>query len=187
MREEKGITLVALIITIIVLLILAVVTISAVNEGSLFSHANNAATTYSEAADEENTLITGYISKLEQYEGKDEIYPDLDKGPTGCIIDHLYEFEPIEGTTLEIVFKIFSNGDNLWGTSGIDGSNEITPYSTCMEAIENGSSMASGNVISFITGNNKYQTFVFNGETATVYINATTLGGTDGVVSAVTK
>ncbi len=66
-KKEEGITLVALIITIIVLLILAVVTISAVNEGSLFSHANNAATTYSEKATEENALISDYITKIEQH------------------------------------------------------------------------------------------------------------------------
>ena len=47
LKEQKGITLIALIITIVVLLILAVVTISAVNEGSIFAHANNAATRYS--------------------------------------------------------------------------------------------------------------------------------------------
>ena len=49
-KQNKAITLIALIITIIVLLILAVVTISAVNEGSIFAHANNAATRYKEEA-----------------------------------------------------------------------------------------------------------------------------------------
>ncbi len=68
MRKDKGITLVALIITIIVLLILAVVTISAVNEGSLFLHANNAATAYSEKASEENALITDYSKELSKYD-----------------------------------------------------------------------------------------------------------------------
>ena len=70
MKENKGITLVALIITIIVLLILAVVTISAVNEGSLFAHANNATEAYSKSAEEENTLISGYIGKIEEYAGE---------------------------------------------------------------------------------------------------------------------
>ena len=68
LKEDKGITLVALIITIIVLLILAVVTISAVNEGSIFSHANNAAKTYSEKEAEENTFISGYVSKMKEYD-----------------------------------------------------------------------------------------------------------------------
>jgi len=68
LKENKGITLIALIITIILLLILAIVTISAVNEGNLFAHANNAATKYQEEAELENTKITEWISKMEQYE-----------------------------------------------------------------------------------------------------------------------
>ena len=67
LKEKKGITLVALIITIIVLLILAVVTISAVNEGSLFAHANNAVTRYQEEAELENTLLTNFLSDMENY------------------------------------------------------------------------------------------------------------------------
>ena len=69
MKENKGKTLVALIITIIVLLILAVVTISAVNEGSLFAHANNAATAYSEAQKEENTMISNWLTEIEKHIG----------------------------------------------------------------------------------------------------------------------
>ncbi len=72
MKKNKGITLVALIITIIVLLILAVVTISAVNEGSLFAHANNAATLYQERQEEENTIIAGYLSKLKEHDGGED-------------------------------------------------------------------------------------------------------------------
>ena len=68
LKEEKGITLVALIITIIVLLILAVVTISAVNEGSLFAHANNAAKTYSEAQEKENKMIADYLTELKKHD-----------------------------------------------------------------------------------------------------------------------
>ncbi len=69
MKNNKGITLVALIITIIVLLILAVVTISAVNEGGLFSHANNAVIEYDKAVKKENTLISKYLSELGKHDG----------------------------------------------------------------------------------------------------------------------
>ena len=67
-KEGKGITLVALIITIIVLLILAVVTISAVNEGDLFAHANNAATSYEKVQKEENTSISNYLSEMQKHD-----------------------------------------------------------------------------------------------------------------------
>ena len=68
-KNNKGITLIALIITIILLLILAVVTISAVNEGNLFAHANNAATRYQKESELENTKIAEWLTKMEQYDG----------------------------------------------------------------------------------------------------------------------
>ena len=63
-KENKGITLIALIITIVVLLILAIVTISAVNEGDIFAHANNAATRHSEEAERENQLLTDLLGNI---------------------------------------------------------------------------------------------------------------------------
>ena len=72
-KTQKGITLIALIITIIVLLILAVVTISAVNEGSIFAHANNAATRYSEEAERENRLISNLLDKIQLENHKEDI------------------------------------------------------------------------------------------------------------------
>ena len=65
LKEQKAITLIALIITIVVLLILAVVTINAVNEGSIFAHANNAATRYSQEAERENSIIANMLKMIE--------------------------------------------------------------------------------------------------------------------------
>ena len=70
LKENKGITLIALIITIIVLLILAVVTISAVNEGNIFAHANNAVTKYNSAATEENSFVANYLTEMGKYDGE---------------------------------------------------------------------------------------------------------------------
>ncbi len=72
-KTKNGITLVALIITIIMLLILAVVTIAAVNEGNLFAHSNNAVTQYNSASFEENSLISKYISMIEQHDSEEDI------------------------------------------------------------------------------------------------------------------
>lgn len=52
-KKEKGITLMALIITIIVLLILAVVTIGAVSDSSIVMHAQNAKSSYEEGQEKE--------------------------------------------------------------------------------------------------------------------------------------
>ena len=57
MKGQNGITLVALIITIVVLLILAIVSIGAVQDSGIITHAQNAATGYNdEKGKEENTI-----------------------------------------------------------------------------------------------------------------------------------
>ena len=66
-KMEKGITLIALIITIIVLLIMAVVTIGAIQDSKIIDHAQNAADDYS-VAQEKEMISLGYgeyqISKV---------------------------------------------------------------------------------------------------------------------------
>ena len=66
MRGQKGITLVALIITIIVLLILAVVTIGAVKGSRIIDHAQNAATSYNSAKAAEEATIVDSENVLDQ-------------------------------------------------------------------------------------------------------------------------
>ena len=71
MKKERGITLVALIITIIVLLILAGVTIGQAATGTgLFTRAKNAANAYNDAAADEanqiNSLINAYDNEANQ-------------------------------------------------------------------------------------------------------------------------
>lgn len=57
MREQKGITLVALIITIIVLLILAMVSISLVMNGGIIERANNAVHNYQASEQDEQRQL----------------------------------------------------------------------------------------------------------------------------------
>ncbi len=73
-KKERGITLVALVVTIIVLLILAGVAISlTVGNNGLFSRAKNAANTWREAetneASEMNSAVTEYDELYNQYFG----------------------------------------------------------------------------------------------------------------------
>lgn len=62
-KSNKGITLVALIITIIVLLILAGVSISLVLQGNILGNAEKAVDSYDAAATNENDNLT-YINQL---------------------------------------------------------------------------------------------------------------------------
>ena len=64
MKINKGITLVALIITIIILLILAVVTISAVTGNGIIAHAKNARDLYRTKSEEENALLQNYLEQI---------------------------------------------------------------------------------------------------------------------------
>ena len=61
LNNEKGITLIALVITIIVMLILVGVTIRISQNGNLFKHAANAASKTKIAAEGENQLSSGNI------------------------------------------------------------------------------------------------------------------------------
>lgn len=61
MKNNKGITLIALVITIIVMLILLGVTIKVAQDGSLFKHAANATSKTKQAATEENAILDGNI------------------------------------------------------------------------------------------------------------------------------
>ena len=58
LKNRKGITLIALVITIIVLLILAIVTIRIVVNQNIINHANNAVTAYNEAQQNETAQLT---------------------------------------------------------------------------------------------------------------------------------
>ena len=61
MRNNKGITLIALVITIIVMLILVTVTIRVATDGNLFTHAANAVKDTKSAITDENAILDGNV------------------------------------------------------------------------------------------------------------------------------
>ena len=69
MFGQKGITLVALVITIIVLLILAGVSISVLsgNENNIFNNAQKAVTSYNDKASKTDDLVNRLEILLDQY------------------------------------------------------------------------------------------------------------------------
>ena len=69
-KETKGITLIALIITIIILLILAGISISALGgENGLFTRAKQAKNNTLDAQNAENQALTGYETKIHEVVG----------------------------------------------------------------------------------------------------------------------
>lgn len=71
-KQEKGITLVALIITIVILLILAGVAISSIQNNGILYYAQNSATSYNEAQKNEVGIIGGYEEYLNNMGKVDE-------------------------------------------------------------------------------------------------------------------
>lgn len=62
MRTEKGITLIALVITIIVMLILVAVTITMAINGGLFEKAQEAGELTNDAVKQEQNLADGFVN-----------------------------------------------------------------------------------------------------------------------------
>lgn len=67
MKEQKGITLVALVITIIILLILAGISIAALSDSGLFQKAKDAKNVSDNAAQNENERLQDYEHWMNNY------------------------------------------------------------------------------------------------------------------------
>ena len=67
LKKSKGITLIALIITIIILLILAGISISALTQTGLFSRAKQAEQLSKEKQEEENATLETYENEIGKY------------------------------------------------------------------------------------------------------------------------
>ena len=98
-KTNKGITLVALVITIIVLLILAMVSISIVMNQGIITKSKDAADKYNQKAEEEQEELTFFERLLGQYSGTDEASGDGD-GAT------------VETITSEKINKVLSETKN---------------------------------------------------------------------------
>lgn len=67
LKSSKGITLVALVITIIVLLILAGVTLSIVMNGNIIGQAQNAVNTYDDQSKNESEKLNWLSDEFQKY------------------------------------------------------------------------------------------------------------------------
>ena len=81
-KMEKGITLIALIITIVVLLILAAVAISSITNDGILHYATNAADAWNRAQENEATQLQNYLGYLNQYGNGGGTTPPLEEEPT---------------------------------------------------------------------------------------------------------
>ena len=70
MKSNKGITLIALVVTIIILLILAGVSITTLSGNGLFGRAESSAAKYQAASEAENSTISSMLDKYDHYESQ---------------------------------------------------------------------------------------------------------------------
>ena len=107
MKEQKGITLIALIITVIILLILAGTAISiAVNGDSLFGRASSARNEWNDKVSQENTEITNVLTILNSI-------PDITPAQTENLI--------LKNTTVNDGKGYVGYYADFDGTPGVDG------------------------------------------------------------------
>ena len=80
--REKGITLIALVITIIVLLILAGITInSVIGSKGILNNAKKAANAYNKSATEENKVLDYYVNEIEKADNGNNTGPSSGSNP----------------------------------------------------------------------------------------------------------
>ena len=112
-KKQKGITLIALIITIVIMLILATVTIDVAIDGKLFDTAK-------EAVDKTNNKVGSLQNRVDELMGElDEIDKPIDPPPTGSTIepgDKVSETTEYEDTNGDIA--VIPEGFTISGAEG---------------------------------------------------------------------
>ena len=80
-REQKGITLIALVITIVVLLILAVVAINSIKDEGLIAKTEEATEKYNQSVQNEADRLNEYLQFLNKYNGEGSDEQEEPEGP----------------------------------------------------------------------------------------------------------
>lgn len=123
MKDTKGITLVALVITIIILLILAGISIQALVQTNLFNKTKQAKNAMENAQNQENEILTSYIEEIDGYSSDDnnnEIKLS-EKVKVGDYVNYIPDaLNETELTTLKNNLNTYSGVTN-------DGNNTINP------------------------------------------------------------
>ena len=116
-RREKGITLIALIVTIIVLLILAGVTINlAVNNQGIFNKAKTATMSYKNASENEQTVLNEVAKEIAKYKPK-----ELTEGGSGSETGNVNITYTDSAGKIQPLTKSTPAGTKIGTTANIDG------------------------------------------------------------------
>ena len=109
-KTEKGITLVALIITVVLLLILSIVAITGLKETGILGYAENATSKFEEGQKDEQGILNGYVNSLNN--------GNVENEPTAKTISFTIdgvEYQAEEGMTwAEWLESPYSTGADLY-------------------------------------------------------------------------
>ena len=182
-KMEKGITLIALIITIVVLLILASVAISSIQNDGILSYAENVANKYNQSQRNEQSIFDSYLGYL-----KGEQWATIYEGPgvteNGVLIlanEHLFKNGNSYRITLEsnefrgsvetvALLAGTENGSEYYILFGVTGGKEVTANSLTeyMTILQN---MPENAVYSIIGGVNISDSL--NGNSSAIAVDGT--------------
>ena len=158
MKKNKGITLIALIITIIILLILVGVSVNLLIKGDLFGSAEKAVNGTNAKVEEEQTRVDELMGKLEDVNAKNSKhnwqYTDSTRAKIRCTCEKC---------------KAFNDGDSTGRTLSIGqqiGETESKTASTSITGEKSGVSqgITDGKLTASDYGTNGSQTLSLNGE-----------------------
>ena len=158
MRKNRGITLIALIITIIILLILVGVSINLAIKGDLFGSAEKAVSGTNDKVAQEQTRVDELMGRLEDVNNKSSKhnwqYTDSTRAKIRCTCERC---------------KAFNDGDSTGRTLSIGqqiGETESKTASTSITGEKSGVSqgITDGNLTASDYGTNGSQTLSLNGE-----------------------
>ena len=146
-KTQKGITLVALIITIVMLLILAVVTINSITNDGIISKTQDVANRFNQAQKDEQDILDEYLNYLNPSNGSSgEDAEELD-----LVERYVLGAEKTGRSALEIV-----NVDIVGAiTSYKDEASTIADASTSITQLNSGYNDSFGDVYSYFEYNNK--------------------------------
>ena len=133
-KEQKGITLIALIITIVVLLILAAVAINSIQNDGILHYAQNAADSWNKAQANEQAMLGDYLNYLNNIgSGNDEVPTVTPK--VGQYVEYDVSYDDMYNST-STATKTFGKTDG-WRYLGTDTDGSHLLISTGVPMILN--------------------------------------------------
>ena len=134
-KTQRGITLIALIITIVVLLILAAVAISSIQNDGILHYAQNAANSWNEAQSDEATALQNYLNYLDKNIG------GIVTPKVGQYVEYDVSYDDVYNST-STATKTFGKTDG-WRYLGTDTDGSHLLISTGVPMILNYSTTAN--------------------------------------------